>query len=92
MRPGKSIYAVFLLFIVVNAGLSHLLTAKEMVGATALLITTAAVLCMMQPLTGFAVIVSELLAVGFLVTGWSYVEVWPQHLQLSASPNSQRLW
>jgi hypothetical protein len=68
----------------VNAGLGHLLAPRELLIATALLVSTAAILCLMRPLPGFALVVSELLAVGFLVTGWSYVQVWPQHSQLSA--------
>lgn len=82
MRPGKSIYIVFVLFVMANTGLGYLLTSKEMLGATALLISTSAALCMMRPLTGFAVIVAELLTIGFLAAAWAYIEVWPQHYQL----------
>lgn len=84
LRPGKSIYVIFLLFIMANAVLGHLLAPQELLAATALLVSTAAILCLMKPLPGFALIVSELLAVGFFVTGWSYVQMWPQSSQLSA--------
>lgn len=80
----KNIYTVFLLFIIINTALGYLLTSPEMLVAAGLLISTASILCILRPLPGFAVIVAELLAAGFLVTAWSYAEVWPQQSQLNA--------
>jgi hypothetical protein len=64
--------------------LANVLTSKELLLASISLISTILLLFYLRPLQGFALVVFEILAMGFWLSGQAYLYNWDNYLQISA--------
>lgn len=84
MKSHESLLALFVLFIAAAMLFVITYTPGEMVWMALLLVVTSMVLSAVRPLLGFALIVTEVLGLGFLATGAAFWETWSRELQLAS--------
>ena len=80
----KTLTFLFFTFWAANIGLGLLLPLPEMIVAELLLFITGLLLYYFRPLLGFALVVVEILALGFFYSGLAFVYSWGQALQIDA--------
>ncbi len=82
LNREKSLYIILSLFLLLNILLAITLSHQAMVWAGSLLLATAFLLFLLRPLFGFAIIVAEILGLGFYYTTIAFVDQWDKQLQI----------
>ncbi|GBG57740.1 dGTP triphosphohydrolase [Sporomusaceae bacterium FL31] len=81
MNRDYSLFIVFYLFALANIAQAFVLSTHDLTVAGALQLITYLLLLKVRPILGFAILVAEILATGFVYTGMAFYEQWEKSLQ-----------
>lgn len=81
LNPDYSVFILFYLFALANIAQAFVLSTHDLTVAGALQLITYLLLLKVRPLFGFAILVAEFLAIGFVYTGMAFYEQWEKPLQ-----------